>query len=484
MSNTDSTATAAVPPSPAELSGSLGTGAIVFMVIAAAAPLTIIGGVTPIGFLIGNGVGFPALYIIAAVVLLLFAVGLSAMSRYIARPGAFYTYIGHGLTPAWGLGAAFLAILSYTGVQVAVFAYIGATMTSSIEALGGPSVPWWLWAFASIAIVAVLGYRRIQLSSRVLGVLLVAEMAIVVILDVVVIAQGGADGLSIDSFLPDNIFSGNVGVGLMFAVAGFVGFEATAVFRNEAKEPKRTIPRATYLAVIIIGVFYAISAWALVVAWGADSIVEVAGADPAALIFATMTRYLGPAAGIIVQVLLVTSLFACVLSFHNVISRYFHALGSSTALPAALGRRHTTHGSPHVASIAQTVLSGGLLLIFLVIGLDPVTAIFTWFSGTSTLGVLILMAIASVAVIVYFRRTRVDRRPWQTVVAPVLGLLGLLAMLAVVIANFPVLVGGSDLVAALIAGALVAAYVAGVVVALVMRSRRPEAYADLTEAIS
>jgi amino acid transporter len=180
----------------------------------------------------------------------------------------------------------------------------------------------------------------------------------------------------------------------------------------------------------------------------------------------------------------VTSLFACVLSFHNVISRYFHALGTSTALPAALGRRHAVHGSPHVASIAQTVLSGGLLLVFLLIGLDPVTAIFTWFSGTSTLGVLILMAVASVAVIVYFRRTRVDRRPWQTVIAPVLGLIGLLAMLAVVIANFPVLVGGSDVVAAIIAGALVAAFVAGIIVALVMRRRRPGAYADLTDAIS
>jgi amino acid transporter len=486
MSSTDSSVSTSASggSTPTRLSGRLGTGSIVFMVIAAAAPLTIIGGVTPIGFLLGNGVGFPALYIISAVVLLLFAVGLSAMSRYIAKPGAFYTYISNGLSPAWGLGASFLAILSYTGVQVAVFAYIGATASSSIEQLGGPAIPWWLWAFLSVAIVAVLGYRHIELSSRVLGVLLVAEMAIVIILDIAVIARGGADGLSLDSFVPSNVFSGNLGVGLMFAVAGFVGFEATAVFRDEAKQPSRTIPRATYLAVAIIGVFYALSAWALVVAWGPDNIVEITGKDPAALIFVTMSKYLGPAAGVIVQVLLITSLFACVLSFHNVISRYFHALGASSALPAALGRRHAKHGSPHIASIAQTVLSGGLLLVFLLLGLDPVTAIFTWFSGTSTLGVLVLMAIASVAVIVYFRRTGADRRLWQTVVAPLIGLIGLVAMLVVVIMNFPVLVGGSVLVASLIGGALVAAYVAGFVVAIVLRRRRPAAYADLTDAIA
>jgi amino acid transporter len=486
MSRTDSAASVSPPSpsSPSRLSGSLGTPAIVFMVIAAAAPLTIIGGVTPIGFLLGNGVGFPALYVIAAVVLLLFAVGLAAMSRYIARPGAFYTYIGHGLSPAWGLGASFLAILSYTGVQVAVFAYIGATMTSSIVALGGPDIPWWVWALLSVAVVAVLGYRRIQLSSRVLGVLLVAEMAIVLILDVVVIATGGADGLSLESFAPSTVFSGNIGVGLMFAVAGFVGFEATAVFRDEAKNPARTIPKATYLAVAIIGVFYALSAWALVIAWGADEIVDITAVDPAALLFATMTMYLGPVAGVIVQVLLVTSLFACVLSFHNVVSRYFHTLGGSSALPGALGRRHARHGSPHIASLTQTALSGGLLLVFLLIGLDPVTAIFTWFSGTSTLGVILLMTIASVAVLVYFRRTKSDRRVWHTVIAPVLGLVGLLAMLVVVVINFPVLVGGSTLVAALIGGALAAAFIAGIVVALRMRRRRPAAYADLTDTIS
>jgi amino acid transporter len=178
----------------------------------------------------------------------------------------------------------------------------------------------------------------------VLGVLLVAEMAIVLILDVVVIATGGADGLSLESFAPSTVFSGNIGVGLMFAVAGFVGFEATAVFRDEAKNPARTIPKATYLAVAIIGVFYALSAWALVIAWGADEIVDITAVDPAALLFATMTMYLGPVAGVIVQVLLVTSLFACVLSFHNVVSRYFHTLGGSSALPGALGRRHARHG--------------------------------------------------------------------------------------------------------------------------------------------
>jgi amino acid transporter len=469
---------------PTRLSGTLGSTAIVFMVVAAAAPLTIIGGVAPIGFLLGNGAGFPALYIVAAVVLVFFAVGPSAMSRYIPRPGAFFTYIGNGLSRGWGLGAAFLAIITYLGVQLAVFAFIGAIVQSTLVSLGGPDIVWWVWSLIAVAVVGVLGFRRIGLSSKVLAVLLVAEVGIILLLDIAIIVQGGAAGLSLEPFTPQAIFSGNLGVGLMFAVAGFVGFEATAIFRDEAREPARTIPRATYTAVVGIGLFYALSSWAIVMAWGVDDIVAVAGEDPEGLLFATTERYLGPVAGVAVQVLLITSLLACVISFHNVVARYFHALGSAGALPVSLGRRHGAHGSPHIASVSQTVLIVLILAAMILLGLDPVLEIFTWLSGSTTLGALVLMALTCIAVIVYFRRTRVDRRAWQTVIAPSLGMIGLAVILAVVIANLPTLVGGSVAVALVIGAVIVVCLVAGLVVAGVLRTRRPAAYAKLIESIA
>src|ERR1044072_6777071 len=74
-----------------QLSGRLGVGSIVFMVVAAAAPLTVIGGGFPVAVLLGNGAGVPSMFAIGAVILLFFAVGLSAMSRFIPRPGAFFT---------------------------------------------------------------------------------------------------------------------------------------------------------------------------------------------------------------------------------------------------------------------------------------------------------------------------------------------------------------------------------------------------------
>ena len=82
------------------LAGKLGPTAIVFMVVAAAAPLTVVAGTFPIGIAAGNGAAFPASYIVCTAVLLLFAVGFTAMARHVRGAGAFYTYVAHGLRPS------------------------------------------------------------------------------------------------------------------------------------------------------------------------------------------------------------------------------------------------------------------------------------------------------------------------------------------------------------------------------------------------
>jgi amino acid transporter len=474
------------------LTGSLGVTAIVFMVVAAASPLTVVGGAAPLGILIGNGVGFPALYAISAVVLVLFAVGLAAMTRHVPKPGAFFTYVGYGLGRSTGLASAWIAMLTYTTIQVSVYGYIGYILSVTVQSLGGPALPWWLFSLAVIALVGVLGYRHIDLSSKVLGVLLIAEVGIVLILVVAVVITGGEDGLSLAPFEPANVVSGSPGVGLMFAIAAFIGFEATAIFRDEARDPNKTIPRATYAAVIGIGVFYTLASWALVMAWGPDGVVGVVAEDPGTFIITTMARYLGVAGEIGVNILLITAMFACVLSFHNVVTRYQHSMANAGVLPDRLGAVHAKHLSPHVSSLVQTVTAVVLIAVFAVLNLDPVLQVFTWFAGVATLAIAILMAVTSVAVIAYFAKTRKDRRPWNTVIAPALGLLGLIASAILIAAYFPIMVGDVDAEGTPVFGAvswfllaLIVLFPAlGYAQAWWIKRRRPAAYAKLTDSIA
>ncbi|AQX81854.1 amino acid transporter [Plantibacter flavus] len=473
------------------LKGSLGVTAIVFMVVAAASPLTVVGGAAPLGILLGNGVGFPSMYVVSAVILLLFAVGLSAMTRHVPKPGAFFTFVGYGLGKPAGLASAFLALLTYTTIQVSVYGYIGYLLSVTFAGLGAPEIPWYLYSLASIAVVGLLGYRHIDLSSKVLGVLLVAEVGIVLVLAGAVIVTGGADGLSAEPFVPEQVFSGSPGVGLMFAIAAFIGFEATAIFRDEAKDPSRTIPRATYIAVIGIGLFYTLASWALVMAWGPDDVLAVAGEDPGAMILRTTLLYLGPVGELVINVLLITSMFACVLSFHNVITRYQHTMSNAGVLPGRLGGVHPRHLSPHTSSLVQSATAAILIVVFAVLGLDPVLQVFTWFAGVATLAIAILMAVTSLAVIVYFARTKQDRRVWNTVVAPGLGFIGLVGSAVVIVVYFPMLVGDVDAggnpvfgtVSAVLLALIVVCPVVGLVQAAYLRRRRPAAYADVMDAI-
>ena len=476
--------TVAPPVEERRLSGKLGVGSIVFMVVAAAAPLTVVGGSVPIGISIGNGAGYPAMYAIGAVILFFFAVGFVAMTRYVPNAGAFYTYIGAGLGRLHGLGGSFLALLTYQTIQAAVYGYLGAALGGVVhDDLGGPDLPWWVWAGLSIAVVGLLGFRHIDLSSKVLGVLLVAEIGIVLVVDAGVVLSGGGDeGFSTASITPSGIASGAPGIGLMFALAGFIGFECTAVFRDEARDPDKTIPRATYASLALIGVFYTLSAWSIVSAWGDQGALAEAGSDPEGMVVQTATDYVGRVAGDVVQALLLTSLFACVLSFHNVINRYVFSMANTGVLPRSWGRSHHRHHSPHVASLLQTGASVVLVAVFVAAGLDPILQVYTWMSGVATLGFILLMLLTCVAVLVFFARNRVDTRVWNTKVAPAVGVVGLGFTAYLTATNFGLLVGGWT-VGAVFLVLTIASYLVGPLVGLLKPSADPMAVSEFEAAL-
>ena len=70
---------------------------------------------------------------------------------------------------------------------------------------------------------------------------------------------------------------------LVFVVSAFIGFEATAIFGEEARDKSRTIPLATYAAVALIALFYAFATWTIALYYGPDRIHEQAEQHTATL---------------------------------------------------------------------------------------------------------------------------------------------------------------------------------------------------------
>lgn len=429
----------------AHLRGNLGVAAIVLMVVAAAAPLSTIGGNVPIAMVLGQTAGIPVAFLVAGVIFLLFAASFVAMSKYVKEAGAFYAYIQKGLGKAAGTGAAVLALPAYMATLLAVAAYDGVILAGLIERFNGPAIPWWLLTAVVLAIIAWMGYRHISLSAKVLGIFLVSEVAILVVLDFVIVIQGGQEGITGDSFTPEGL-AGGVGIALLYALWGFVGVEATAVFRDEARDPDRTVPRATYWAVAIVATFYAFSSWALIEGNGGNNAVAVAEADPDNFMVNTAQQYLGMLGRDLTTGLWFISVFACALAFHNIATRYAFVLGQNNVFSKRFGQVHEQHGSPSNASVLISVLSFAIMGVLAALQLDPVLQIFGPLGGLGILALAILWLLTTISVVIFFSRRG---NSTGTVVLASAATLALAAALVLVVSNLTLVVGGTPTTAAI-----------------------------------
>lgn len=460
--------------------GVLGTGGLVFMVVAAAAPLTVMAGIAPLALMIG-GVGAPVAYLAAGAVLVVFAVAFTRMTRHVSGGGAFYAYIAKGLGRGWGLAAALLALVAYNTLQIGVYGLFAAQTRAALADLFGIDVPWPVIALVALAMVLVVAWLGIDVGAKVLGVLLVLESGILVLMAAGVFARGGASGVDGASFAPAAVFNPGMGGALAFAFAAFMGFESTVLYRREARDPERTIPRATYFAVGFMALFYCVVLWSVVIGFGSDEVVRAASGNVAGLFFAATETYVGPWAATLMRLLVISSVYASQIAFHNAITRYTLALSQDGVLPAWIGRVHPRFGSPYLASAVQTVIAVVVIGGFALAGADPVTGLLLWVNTPGVVGILVLQALTAISCAVYFlRRDRAASTP-ATLTTAVVSAVLLAVATYVLIDNVGLLTNAPASVNAVLVGIVPATLLVGGVLAVWLRGRRPETYARVGE---
>ncbi|WP_433521406.1 APC family permease [Nocardia pseudovaccinii] len=458
------------------LRGNMRTPQLVFNALAFNAPLGLMIGGVPLVIGLGGGVGTPLLFAGLGVLMLLFSVGYTLMARLIPKAGAYYTFVTAGMGRPLGLGASFLAVLAYIAGLSYPLILFGVTLNGFVITSGGPDISWWVWALIITAIVGTLGYINIDVSTRVLLVLVVIEIIVVVGYDTVVFGNGGqAHHVTFGSFNPATLGSGGTLIGLVLALSLFLGFESVVVYRDEARDPERSVPRATYITVAAITVFYTIGSWAIILAFGEDQAAATIGAAPATAFLTSIQSYLGTVVYDISSVLLVTSGLASVTAMHNVVARYLFNLSSDGVLPRALSTPHHRHGSPHRASLWVSAATFAFVL-FVIFGVDDVMTLYGTLAGMDGYALIVLFFLAALAVAAYLLRTRpAGVSFWKRTVAPVAAAIAMTAAVILVTFHIDLLTGSKSLTGALILG-VAGIVLLGVVVALVLRRTRPDVY--------
>jgi amino acid transporter len=260
----------------------------------------------------------------------------------------------------------------------------------------------------------------VDLSGKVLGILLVAEIAVVLVYDLVMVANPREGAVSVAMLNPAQLLTPEVVAMMVLAIGGFTGFEATVVLSEEAKDPKRTISRATHLAVLLAGLMCAVSAWAMSVGAGPGRIVADAQREETNLVFSLVSPHVPDIMITIGYLLFMTSIFAALLAFHAAVSRYQFALGRERMLPSRWGYTHPRTGAPVVGSITQSVLAFIAILAYWFTGADPLVELFGYLTVVGGLGVLILMWGTSAAVIAYFVQHPRLENVWRGRVTPII----------------------------------------------------------------
>ncbi|MFH8252567.1 APC family permease [Microbacterium sp. B2969] len=452
-----------IPPSVGHTrlkSNSLGFIGIAFFVVSAAAPMAAFVGASPVIFSI-MGPGVPLVYVLVALVIAVFAIGYLKMSRHIVSAGGFVAYISRGLGKHAATGAAGIVIVTYISLQVGLWSQFGVFAQQLAAHLFGIDLPVWAWILAFLIITTVLTMRGVDLNLRILGVLLVLEIIAVSIFVIGIFAQSGGKDLSLVSFAPSQLAQPGLGVAILFVFACFTTFEATTVFSEEAREPRRTIPRALFAVIIFVGVFYTIATWAVSVAVGPDKVQEAAANDLAGIIFAVAREYVGPWLDVTMQILVVSSFIAMLIGVQNMFSRYVFALSRARALPQPLSRVSKKAQVPATAALVNGILIAVIVMAFLWAGADPITVVFAWFVALGTVGFIVMMGFASVAIVVFFLREKLERGFWTTRVAPFASVVLMGTILVIAIQNYSAMLFDDGAIAKMLLWSIPIAFAAG-----------------------
>jgi len=422
---------------------------VLFLTVTGSAPISAMLFNTPLVVGFGNGVGAPAAFLFATVVLTIFSVGYVAMARKKTTAGGFYSYISHGLGREIGMGTGFGSLLAYSVFEASLCGGFAYFLNYKLKQFG-VNVGWPWLALAMVVIISILAWFDIRLSSIVLGVGLITEIVILLIFDGFMFAHGHLPAAAIN---PVNAFkglpashgvaAGAIGIGLFFAFWSWVGFEMAPNYGEESKDPKRIVPRAMYISVIGLGIFYIVTSWAPFAGYPTVAAAAAqAQSDPLHYFLNPANVIAGKWVGSLLSYLIITGSFACGMAFHNTTARYFYSLGREGLLPRSLGRTHPRWKSPHIASVTQSVIAALIVLGFAVfVGTgDPLHIAYLQVYGLmAVMGVIIILAVqalVSLSILIYFTKEHPDDvHWWKTMLAPGLSFIAQVIVLYLLFKN-------------------------------------------------
>ncbi|GAA4263381.1 APC family permease [Dactylosporangium darangshiense] len=401
--------------------------------VGASSPLTVVVGGVVTTYAVTGVVGVPLTFPIIGVCLGLLSVGFLAMSYRQRHAGAAYAAMAVGLGPRWGVAGGFIALVSYPALQIALLGLFGVNMA---DFAGTES--WQVWAWVAWLLLAAVGTLRYTLGQYTVAGITIVELAVITMMSIAAFVHPHDGHITTSPLTVSALWAdqGQIGGAFALGVAAFVGFETGPAFSEEIKD-ERSVVSASVLTLVFLTGFLTVVAWSLAVWTGADRIVAEA---TSALPFDIISRYWGATAGTVMGLLLISSVYISMLSFHNTTNRYAFAMARERVLPRFLARVGRTggrfEGTPWPASLVQSGLVAAALAVFQLAGANPMEDMFVWLSSGAAFAILAMLVLVSVAAVLWFRSGAGGAASvWIRTVLPIVGAVAGTVLAAIIALN-------------------------------------------------
>ena len=353
----------------------LGGGQKLSLLDAVAQSIGFVGPVFSIAFLVpllvgltsasGRGAGnaAPLAVVLAAIGVLALGWIISEYARRISAAGSLYDYISDGLGSR--VGGTF-GLLYYVGILAlgsGLAVMIGGTIHDTLAAEFGSAVlPEGLWDLVVIGLVGAILYFGVAFSTRAQLILALLSVATVFLFSLYVIVKVGGDNDLGRALSPSSSGTGFSGVlfGVLYGVLLFTGFETSANLGEETEHPKRDIPRAVLISVLLVAGFYFIATYAQVAGFRFDlkAMADAAGGPLFALASGADGGFGSTAVRRLLELVVVLDMLAVLIGCAVAASRGLFALARDRRLPAALA-----NVSPRSTPLNATIVVLGAFLL-------------------------------------------------------------------------------------------------------------------------
>ena len=292
------------------------------------------------------GVGAPLIFVICLAIIAMLAISITQLARVFPSAGGYYTFVSRAISHRLGWVVAWLQFPASLLAPAATFVFLGYLINSSVKAQFSVNFPWEISFFFGLAVMGFALYRGVKLSIRVQVGLLSFEMLTLLALAISGLVSPGHGGLNVKPF--DSLHAtagGSIFLALVFTLLAYQGFEGLTPLAEETPNPRKTLPRALILTVLIVGAFFVFVSWGILVGWGTSNIAAFNSATSNPVIL--LSQRLWGGGQFLITIVFLNSVVAANIAASNTATRTIFAMSRAGTLPSALGRVNTETPDPN-----------------------------------------------------------------------------------------------------------------------------------------